>query len=211
MGNLENNNGEMPKNYFQSEEEKAKLEKEKQVKLDELYGRQLLERDMQEQILEKRRQEIERKKKEKEEMEKKLLNDKINDKYSKIKNDLPVPFILDESKLTKLKNSKHENCSICLDDFEVGKQCLYLPCMHLFHSKCIVHWLLNNNECPVCKTSYKSEIQENKRLLTTFNQQLSNVQNMLSNLNLNNNNYYSYNSNSDYDNSSSSEHHRRGN
>ena len=84
-------------------------------------------------------------------MKEKILNDKVNKKYDKIKNDLPVPFFLDEIKLTKLKNSKHEKCSICLENFEIGKQCLYLPCMHLFHSICIMHWLLDNNNCPECK------------------------------------------------------------
>lgn len=29
------------------------------------------------------------------------------------------------------------SCAICLMDFEVGEECKTLPCVHIYHAKCI--------------------------------------------------------------------------
>ena len=46
------------------------------------------------------------------------------------------------------------NCPICLEDFIVdGKEVIQLNCKHLFHSKCILNWMLEkylNPFCPIC-------------------------------------------------------------
>ena len=41
-----------------------------------------------------------------------------------------------------------DNCGICLEtiDDPIGFQC-----NHSFHNKCISHWLLQNNTCPLCR------------------------------------------------------------
>ena len=104
-----------------------------------------------------RREEKERKEKEKIEKERKLILKKVNDKYDNIKDDLPLPFSIDKNQLDKLINSNNEKCLICLEEFIENNQVLYLPCSHLFHSVCILRWLLNNNKCPICQTDYKNE------------------------------------------------------
>lgn len=43
-------------------------------------------------------------------------------------------------------------CTICLGDFAVGETLKTIPCLHVYHSKCIDRWLSEDNSCPICKT-----------------------------------------------------------
>lgn len=43
-------------------------------------------------------------------------------------------------------------CVVCLDDFGDGDDLKTLPCLHIFHQKCIEQWLRTDNSCPICKT-----------------------------------------------------------
>ena len=86
----------------------------------------------------------------------------INNKYDDIKNDLPEPFHLDKTKLEKIIKSKNEKCLICLEIFKENNQVLYLPCSHLFHSVCILRWLLKHNKCPICLIDYRGNVDNDK-------------------------------------------------
>ncbi|KAK8588775.1 hypothetical protein V6N13_087670 [Hibiscus sabdariffa] len=45
-------------------------------------------------------------------------------------------------------------CSICLADYKGNDSVRLLPgCGHLFHFKCVDHWLRLHATCPVCRTS----------------------------------------------------------
>ncbi|KAK8633150.1 hypothetical protein V6N13_014004 [Hibiscus sabdariffa] len=45
-------------------------------------------------------------------------------------------------------------CSICLADYKGNDSLRLLPdCGHLFHLKCVDHWLRLHPTCPVCRTS----------------------------------------------------------
>ena len=54
-------------------------------------------------------------------------------------------------------------CSICIDDFEVGERLTLLPrCRHAFHSDCIKPWLLERQGCcPLCKMNVLEEEDNN--------------------------------------------------
>lgn len=43
-------------------------------------------------------------------------------------------------------------CAICLEAFTDGDELKTLPCLHIYHQKCIEQWLPLDNSCPVCKT-----------------------------------------------------------
>eukprot|EP00747_Dinoflagellata_sp_TGD_P215507 gnl/TRDRNA2_/TRDRNA2_88199_c0_seq1.p1 gnl/TRDRNA2_/TRDRNA2_88199_c0~~gnl/TRDRNA2_/TRDRNA2_88199_c0_seq1.p1 ORF type:complete len:403 (-),score=47.99 gnl/TRDRNA2_/TRDRNA2_88199_c0_seq1:58-1200(-) len=43
-------------------------------------------------------------------------------------------------------------CLICLEEFGDGDDIKTLPCLHLYHQKCIERWLGTDNSCPICKT-----------------------------------------------------------
>lgn len=42
-------------------------------------------------------------------------------------------------------------CSVCLDDFEMGSEAKEMPCKHKFHTACILPWLDLHSSCPVCR------------------------------------------------------------
>ena len=71
--------------------------------------------------------------------------------------------LLEESKINDEKLIKNENvkkCTICLGDYKLGDKISYLPCFHLYHSKCIKKWLKLSKICPLCKkeVNFNNEI-----------------------------------------------------
>merc|ERR1719210_94571 len=56
-------------------------------------------------------------------------------------------------KLAAAENlGEQTKCLICLDEFNDGDDVKTLPCLHIYHQKCIERWLNTDNSCPVCKT-----------------------------------------------------------
>ena len=51
----------------------------------------------------------------------------------------------------KLKN---ESCSICYEEFDECKDIVKLDvCSHIYHKECIKDWLINKNNCPMCRAT----------------------------------------------------------
>ncbi|CAG5115052.1 unnamed protein product [Candidula unifasciata] len=50
-----------------------------------------------------------------------------------------------------------QQCSICMDDFELAMEVRKLPCDHLYHSECIIKWLEMHGTCPVCRKDLNGE------------------------------------------------------
>ncbi|CAD8211775.1 unnamed protein product [Paramecium octaurelia] len=44
-------------------------------------------------------------------------------------------------------------CPVCQCNMEIGEKYRRLGCNHHYHAKCIKTWLLQHNNCPVCKQS----------------------------------------------------------
>ena len=40
-------------------------------------------------------------------------------------------------------------CTICCED--LNEKATMLPCGHLFNKECVVEWLEQHNQCPVCR------------------------------------------------------------
>ncbi|CAN8301715.1 unnamed protein product [Cochlearia groenlandica] len=53
--------------------------------------------------------------------------------------------------LPTVKVNEALQCSVCLDEFERGKEAKEMPCKHKFHLRCIVPWLELHSSCPVCR------------------------------------------------------------
>ncbi|KAA8497645.1 E3 ubiquitin-protein ligase ATL9 [Porphyridium purpureum] len=57
---------------------------------------------------------------------------------------------------TAIHSRHHVDCSICLesfvDDEENAQELMQLPCSHLYHSECIVNWVMlgRHKTCPLC-------------------------------------------------------------
>ncbi|XP_010534845.1 PREDICTED: E3 ubiquitin-protein ligase RING1-like [Tarenaya hassleriana] len=50
-----------------------------------------------------------------------------------------------------LKIEETCQCSVCLDDFEIGTEAREMPCKHRFHNQCLLPWLELHSSCPVCR------------------------------------------------------------
>ena len=48
-------------------------------------------------------------------------------------------------------------CSVCLDDFEIGSEAKQMPCKHRFHSGYMLQWLELYSSCPICRFQFPSD------------------------------------------------------
>ena len=57
--------------------------------------------------------------------------------------------------ITFTEEYNYENCTICLEDFELNSKVTILPCKHIYHKTCIYEWIHSKNDntnvkCPNC-------------------------------------------------------------
>ncbi|KAL3509341.1 hypothetical protein ACH5RR_028742 [Cinchona calisaya] len=43
------------------------------------------------------------------------------------------------------------HCMICMEKLEEGCEATRMPCLHVYHRSCIVHWLEVSNVCALCR------------------------------------------------------------
>ncbi|KTF95449.1 hypothetical protein cypCar_00018436 [Cyprinus carpio] len=60
---------------------------------------------------------------------------------------LPTVSISSEQAACRLE------CPVCREEYSEGESVRQLPCLHYFHSNCIVPWLQLHDTCPVCRKS----------------------------------------------------------
>ncbi|KAL6870603.1 hypothetical protein ACP4OV_014451 [Aristida adscensionis] len=54
-------------------------------------------------------------------------------------------------------------CPVCKDHMPIKTIAKQLPCMHLYHSSCILPWLGSRNTCPVCRYELPTDDPEYER------------------------------------------------
>ncbi|KAI4304859.1 hypothetical protein MLD38_040321 [Melastoma candidum] len=60
-----------------------------------------------------------------------------------------------------VKIKEKVQCSVCLDDLEIGAEAREMPCKHKFHEACILPWLELHSSCPVCRFQLPAEEVKN--------------------------------------------------
>lgn len=53
--------------------------------------------------------------------------------------------------LATVKIQETLQCSVCLDNFEIGTEAKQMPCDHSFHGDCLFPWLELHSSCRVCR------------------------------------------------------------
>jgi hypothetical protein len=48
-------------------------------------------------------------------------------------------------------NDRNNNCVICLESFIHNNNILVTHCDHVYHQFCIIKWLFQNRNCPICR------------------------------------------------------------
>ena len=90
----------------------------------------------------------------------------------------------------KIKEFGFENsCAVCKDEFNIGEECLSMPCNHYFHGDCLIPWLKERNSCPVCRYELPTDDAdfENMKKFKLKNENNNNDGNNNSNNRINNN------------------------
>ncbi|CAK76598.1 unnamed protein product (macronuclear) [Paramecium tetraurelia] len=79
---------------------------------------------------------------------------------------------LNSQKFQDLKNQDtniHEECSICLQTYQIDDNCVRLPCNvdggnkkinHIFHDECIRIWIQDQGSCPICRTIFIERLED---------------------------------------------------
>lgn len=50
------------------------------------------------------------------------------------------------------------SCPICSEDYVVGMEALKLPCSHVFHRDCVMPWLEQKQNCPICRAELSNVV-----------------------------------------------------
>ncbi|KNA17404.1 hypothetical protein SOVF_080190 isoform B [Spinacia oleracea] len=56
--------------------------------------------------------------------------------------------------MEKHKDEDGKSCAVCLEDFEAREEVMVTPCSHMFHEECVVPWVKNHGDCPVCRATF---------------------------------------------------------
>ena len=89
-------------------------------------------------------------------------NDNENEDDILLKKRAELILELDEFQykhISKYSSRKEDSCAICLQKFKGTDIIKEFCCKHIFHKKCLLKWLQNSNNCPLCKHNLMDDIK----------------------------------------------------
>ena len=89
-------------------------------------------------------------------------NENDNDNDILLKKRAELILELDEFQykhISKYSSRKEDSCAICLQKFKGTDIIKEFCCKHIFHKKCLLKWLQNSNNCPLCKHNLMDDIK----------------------------------------------------
>ena len=86
-----------------------------------------------------------------------ILTDLIIQQSNKLQKGLSSDKIKKFTLFSADKSHVGNQCSICMEDFEIGRNMMRLDCdgKHAFCQVCIVSWLADHKTCPLCRHVFK--------------------------------------------------------
>ena len=69
-------------------------------------------------------------------------------------------------------------CSVCMDNVDIGDEITMLPCKHWFHGECVGAWLKEHDTCPHCRQSITPKDGDSPRTPEQTPRRLQNPWNM---------------------------------
>lgn len=94
-------------------------------------------------------------------------NQEQKEEYTLVKKN-KIDHLKDDIYLTSFRSSKKslyspKSCPICLEEYKANDEIAWSKnhdCAHAFHLDCILDWLMDNEDCPLCRAHYLSENAE---------------------------------------------------
>jgi hypothetical protein len=74
-----------------------------------------------------------------------------------------------------IANLKVDECAVCKEKFAVGDVCKTLPCSHDFHPDCLMPWLKDHSNCPLCRHALETDDPLYERKRAAMQQSTSNA------------------------------------
>ena len=85
----------------------------------------------------------------------------MNDINENLNNGVDINLLnsLETTKLNDVSNLEGDKkiCVICMEDFHIGDEVIYIPCLHVFHKDCLLEWFRGHDFCPICKFKFSLE------------------------------------------------------
>ena len=146
----------MERRIYERERIRREIEERERRIREEMERRQRELREERERRQRELREEREMRMREIKERFEKEMKEREEKLKENIKNNIPKSLILniDKLELEKMNESKHDNCTICLEAFKINDACIKLPCSHLYHEDCIISWFIRKKYCPLCQKVY---------------------------------------------------------
>lgn len=88
-----------------------------------------------------------------------------NNNNNHLKDDIYLASLRQSQKALSTRSSLYspKSCPICLEEYKCGDEISWSnnhKCPHAFHLDCILDWLMENDDCPLCRGEYLVDAAE---------------------------------------------------